>query len=94
MDLTAGHIERGDQRLGAVADVFKLAPFDLPRLQRQPRRRALQRLNARHFIDRHCCFFLCGALARRRVRRTDVSRLFLFVWIGLRRQPIAHLLRL
>jgi hypothetical protein len=29
--------EVGDQALGAVADVFKLSPFHLPRLHRQRR---------------------------------------------------------
>jgi hypothetical protein len=40
-------------RQGAVPDVFELAPHEVARPHRQVRRRALQRLHAGHFVDRH-----------------------------------------
>src|ERR1700758_3616926 len=50
-DLAGGDVEGRNQGLSAVAAVLELAPLDLARLHGQPRRRALQCLNAGHLID-------------------------------------------
>src|SRR6516225_5539730 len=50
-DFADRDIETGDQGLRAVAAILEFAPLDLARLHRQPRRDALQRLNAGHLVD-------------------------------------------
>src|ERR1700733_4787006 len=60
-DFADGDIETGDQGLRAVAAILEFAPLDLARLHRQPRRDALQRLNAGHLVDRDCAMALVGA---------------------------------
>src|SRR6202035_1030982 len=60
-DFADRDIETGDQGLRAVAAILEFAPLDLARLHRQPRRDALQRLNAGHLVDRDCAMELVGA---------------------------------
>src|SRR6202030_2939075 len=62
-DFADGDIETGDQGLRAVAAILEFAPLDLARLHRQPRRDALQRLNAGHLVDRDCAMALVGCPA-------------------------------
>src|SRR3712207_5391216 len=60
LDLTAGHIETGDQRLRAVAAVLELATLDLALAHRPARGDALQRLDAAHLVDGHRAHPLAG----------------------------------
>jgi hypothetical protein len=60
-DFADRDIETGDQGLRAVAAILEFAPLDLARLHRQPRRDALQRLNARHLVDRDCAMVATSA---------------------------------
>jgi hypothetical protein len=73
-DLAGGDIESGDQGLSAVTPVLELAPLDLARQHRQPRRDALQDLNAGHLVDRNGAMGVVGA-GRSLVNLTDVSAL-------------------
>ena len=50
-DFAGRDIETGDQGLRAVAAILEFAPLDHARLHRQPRRDALQCLNAGHLVD-------------------------------------------
>src|SRR5215475_10148859 len=68
-DFADRDIETGDQGLRAVAAILEFAPLDLARLYRQPRRDALQRLNAGHLVDRDCAMALVGAGKPHRYRR-------------------------
>jgi hypothetical protein len=69
-DFADRDIETGDQGLRAVVAILEFAPLDLARLHRQPRRDALQRLNAGHLVDRDCAMALVGA-GRGLVNLTD-----------------------
>ena len=68
-DFADRDIETGDQSL-RVAAILEFAPLDLARLHRQPRRDALQRLNA--LVDRDCAMALVGAGCRL-VNLTDIG---------------------
>src|ERR1700732_1434267 len=54
-DPARGDVKSSDKGLSAVALIFELASLDLARHQRQPRRHALQRLNAGHFRRWRSC---------------------------------------
>jgi hypothetical protein len=85
-DLAGGDIEAGDQGLGAVAAVFELAPLDFAGLHRQPRRGALQGLNAGHLVNRNRAMGFIGT-GGGLVNRADVGTLGVEGGIGRRRQP-------
>ena len=93
LDLAGRDVEGGDQGLGAVAAVLELTPLDLARHHRQPRRDALQGLNAGHLIDRNGPMGLIGA-SRSLVNLTDVGAFGIEGGIGLRGQPITDAMRL
>ena len=93
-DLAGGDIERRDQALGAMPDILELTPFDMPRLHRQGRGGALERLNAGHLVDRHGVHILFGGSPRRLVDGADVGALGVEFGVRLRRQPITAAMRL
>ena len=86
-DLAGGDVESGDQGLSAMAAVLELAPLDLARHHRQPRRDALQRLNAGHLVDGDRAMGVIGA-GRSLVNLADVGALGIEGGIGLRGQPV------
>src|SRR6266581_890201 len=86
LDLAGGDVEGGDQGLSAMAAVLELAPLDLARHHRQPRRDALQRLNACHLVDGNRAMGVVGA-GRSLVNLADVGALGIEGGIGLRGQP-------
>lgn len=88
-DLSTAHVESGDQRLGAVADVFKLAPLGLAGLHRQPRSAALKRLDAGHFVDRQRHLSLARALGGGGVNGANIAGFLFLALIALRCQPVA-----
>src|SRR5229473_4355458 len=61
LDLAGGDVEGGDQGLRAVAAILELAPLNLAWRHRQPRRDALQRLNAGHLVDGNRAMGLIGS---------------------------------
>jgi hypothetical protein len=73
--------------------VLELAPLDLARHHRQPRRDALQGLNAGHLVDRNRAMGVVGA-GRSLVNLTDVGALGIEGGIGLRGQPVTDAMRL
>ena len=86
-DPASGDVESGDQGLSAVALIFELASLDLARHQRQPRRDALQRLNAGHFVDGDRAMSVIGAGCGL-VNRTDIRALAIKGGIRFRGQPV------
>ena len=88
-DLAAGHVESGNQRLRAMADIFKFAPLGMAGLHRQPRCDALKRLDSRHFIDGQGSFSFLRALCGGGISGTNIKRFLLSVFIRFRRQPVA-----
>src|SRR5260370_5336087 len=86
-DPASGDVERGDQGLSAVALIFEVASLDLARRQRQPRRDALQRLNAGHFVDGDRAMSVIGAGCGL-VNRTDIRALAIKGGIRFRGQPV------
>jgi hypothetical protein len=88
-DLPAGHIESADQRLGAMADVFKLTPFGLAGLHGQTWGNALKRLDSRHFVNRQSQLSFFRTLAGGGVRGANVARLLFAVFIAFFGQPVA-----
>src|SRR3977135_244027 len=93
LDLAGGDVESGDQGLSAVAAVLELASLDLARHHRQPRRDALQGLNAGHLVDRNRAVGVVGA-GSGLVNLTDVGALGVEGGIGLRGQPVTDAMRL
>src|ERR1700730_6795105 len=91
-DFADRDIETGDQGLRAVAAILEFAPLDLARLHRQPRRDALQRLNAGHLVDRDCAMALVGAGCGL-VNLTDVGAFGVKGRIGFWRQPVTKAMR-
>src|SRR5580698_3810928 len=91
-DFADGDIETGDQGLRAVAAILEFAPLDLARLHRQPRRDALQRLNAGHLVDRDCAMALVGAGCGL-VDLTDVGAFGVKGRIGFWSQPVTKAMR-
>src|ERR1700733_310067 len=91
-DFADGDIETGDQGLRAVAAILEFAPLDLARLHRQPRRDALQRLNACHLVDRDCAVALVGAGCGL-VNLTDISAFGVKGGIWFWRQPVTKAMR-
>src|SRR6516164_9336169 len=91
-DFADRDIETGDQGLRAVAAILEFAPLDLARLHRQPRRDALQRLNARHLVDRDCAMALVGAGCRL-VNLTDIGAFGVKGRIWFWRQPVTKAVR-
>src|SRR6202789_2446533 len=91
-DFADGDIETGDQGLRAVAAILEFAPLDLARLHRQPRRDALQRLNAGHLVDRDCAMALVGAGCGL-VDLTDVGAFGVKGRIGFWCQPVTKAMR-
>jgi len=91
-DLAGGDVEGGDQGLSAMAAVLELAPLDLARHHRQPRRDALQRLNAGHLVDGNRAMGVVGA-GRSLVNLADVGALGIEGGIGLRGQPVTDAMR-
>src|SRR5207247_5314350 len=77
----------------AVAAIFELAPFDLARRHRKPRRDALQRLDAGHLVDGYRAMGLVGS-GRNLVDLADVGALGIERRIGLRGQPVTDPMRL
>src|SRR5579864_1331683 len=92
-DLAGGDIEGSDQGLSAVAAILELAPLDLAGHHRQPRRDALQRLNAGHLVDRDRAVGVISA-GRSFVGLADVGALGIEGGIGLRGQPVTDAMRL
>src|ERR1700682_3209942 len=88
-DLAGGNVECGDQGLNAVAAVLELTPLDLARHHRQPRRDALQGLDAGHLVDRDRAMGVVAG-GRSLVNRADVRALGVESGIGLRGQPITE----
>src|SRR4030081_3228097 len=86
-DPARGDVKSSDKGLSAVALIFELASLDLARHQRQPRRPALQRLNAGHFVDGDRAMSVirpgCGL-----VNRTDIRALAIKGGIRFRGQPV------
>src|SRR5262252_8929642 len=91
-DFADRDIETGDQGLRAVAAILEFAPLDLARLHRQPRRDALQRLNAGHLVDRDCAMALVGAGCGL-VNLTDIGAFGVKGRIGFWRQPVTKAVR-
>src|ERR1700716_121216 len=91
-DFADRDIETGDQGLRAVAAILEFARLDLARLHRQPRRDALQRLNAGHLVDRDCPMALVGAGCGL-VNLTDVGAFGVKGRIGFWRQPVTKAMR-
>src|ERR1700704_5299996 len=91
-DFADRDIETGDQGLRAVTAILEFAPLDLARLHRQPRRDALQRLNAGHLVDRDCAMALVGAGCGL-VDLTDVGAFGVKGRIGFWRQPVTKAMR-
>src|SRR6516165_809881 len=91
-DFADRDVETGDQGLSAVAAILEFAPLDLARLHRQPRRDALQRLNARHLVDRDCAMALVGAGCRL-VDLTDIGAFGVKGRIWFWRQPVTKAVR-
>ncbi len=77
-------VECGDHGLCAVADIFELAPFNLPRQHRQRWCRALQRLHADHFVNGNRVHTFSGRSRRLGVCRANLCalRFELRVWFG------------
>src|SRR5215470_7995326 len=86
-DFADRDIKTGDQGLRAVTAILEFAPLDLARLHRQPRRDALQRLNAGHLVDRDCAMALVGAGCGL-VNLTDIGAFGVKGRIGFWRQPV------
>src|SRR6516165_5495032 len=86
------YIETGDQSLRAVAAILEFAPLDLARLHRQPRRDALQRLNAGHLVDRDCAMAFVGAGCGL-VNLTDIGAFGIKGRIWFWRQPVTKAVR-
>ena len=93
-DPAGDHIEGGDQRQCAVADVFVLAPFHQAWVHRQRRRGALQGLHAGHFIDTSGLDALFGPLGGQTVGLTDITTLVVEVRIARRVEPTAYMMGL
>src|SRR3979490_1444735 len=93
LDLAGGNIEGGDQGLSAVAAILELTPLDLARRHRQPRRDALQGLDAGHLVDGDGAMGVIGG-GRGFVDRADVCALGIEGGIRLRGQPVADAMRL
>src|SRR6516225_5448480 len=91
-DFADRNIETGDQGLRAVAAILEFAPLDLARLHRQPRRDALQRLNAGHLVDRDCAMALVGAGCGL-VNLTDIGAFGVKGRIWFWRQPVTKAVR-
>ena len=91
-DFADRDIETGDQGLRAVASILEFAPLDLARLHRQPRRDALQRLNAGHLVDRDCAMALVGAGCGL-VNLTDIGAFGVKGRIWFWRQPVTEAVR-
>src|ERR1700732_1425986 len=86
-DLARGDVKSSDKGLSAVALIFELASLDLARHQRQPRRHALQRLNAGHFVDGDRAMSVIGTGCGL-VNRTDIRALAIKGGIRFRGQPV------
>src|ERR1700738_1818405 len=82
-----GDVKSSDKGLSAVALIFDLASLDLARHQRQPRRDALQRLNAGHFVDGDRAMSVIGTGCGL-VNRTDIRALAIKGGIRFRGQPV------
>ncbi len=89
-NLSGRHVEPGDQRLGPMADILELPPFDGAGAQGQARRAALQSLDAGHLIERHGAHTGERGGSSRVVDRADVGALGLEGRIGHGCQPGAH----
>ena len=87
-------VKCGDQSLRAVTDIFKLAPFNLPRQHRQQWRSALQRLHAGHFVNGNRMHTFSGRSRRLSVCRANLGALCLELRVGFGREPIADEMRL
>lgn len=68
-DLSGGHIQIGDQTLGAVSVIFKFLSLDVTRLHGQRRVETFEGLNAGHLIG------TCHMCARRGERRRRLIHL-------------------
>src|ERR1700730_4143060 len=86
-DPARGDVKSSDKGLSAVALIFELASLDLARHQRQPRRHALQRLNAGHFVDGDRAMSVIGTGCGL-VNRTDIRALAIKGGIRFRGQPV------
>src|ERR1700730_9170439 len=91
-DFADRDIESGDQGLRAVAAILELAPLDLAGLHWQPRRDALQGLNAGHLVDRDRAMALIGAGCGL-VNLADVGALGVKGRIGFWGQPVTKAMR-
>jgi len=90
--LPAGHIEVHDECPCPMANIFELPPLDLARGQRQPRRRPLQGLDARHFVGAHRALALSRPSRRFPISRADISDLLIpirFALVLRRGEPVA-----
>ena len=93
-DFARDDIECGDQCLRAMPDVLELPPFDVPRLHRQARGGAFQRLDTGHLVDRDGLHALFGGGGCRLINRADIGALRLEVGIGFGCQPVTVAVRL
>src|SRR6516164_4889171 len=91
-DFADRDIETGDQGLRAVAAILEFEPLDFARLHRQPRRDALQRLNAGHLVDRDCAMALVGA-GSGLINLTDIGAFGVKGRIWFWRQPVTKAVR-
>src|ERR1700737_4616986 len=85
-DLARGDVKSSDKSL-SVALIFELASLDLAQHQRQPRRDALQRLNAGHFVDGDRAMSVIGTGCGL-VNRTDIRAFAIKGGIRFRGQPV------
>lgn len=79
---TGDYIEVGNQRLGAMPNILKFAPFDFARSHREVGPGSFQGLNPRHFIDAEGLFSGFSALGGTQIGLANLLNLGLKLWIG------------
>ena len=93
-DLPRSDIATEDERLGTMPEVLKLTPFHLPRLQRQPRVFAFQRLHTGQFVAGDDAFAWLAQPFRLAVERIEIVHFLIKIRFVGRREPIAEQVRL
>ena len=91
---TSGHVEAGDERAGAVADVLELPSFDAPWLGGHCRGDTLEGLDTGHLVDAERRDASGGARRGQAISRADVVTCLGEARIGFGIQPTAYAMRL